>query len=64
MMATLKKNRPNCEQLLVDKKIWALNISDIENYLMEETFKQLSTEKNTIEQNFCNYFIRTKLMHD
>jgi hypothetical protein len=31
MMSGMKHKRPTCEQLLINKSFWALNISDIEN---------------------------------
>jgi hypothetical protein len=63
MMLLMMNVRPTCEQLLNNKSLWALSISDIQNDLMFKKFKNLSTSESLIENNFCNYFIKMKSMH-
>jgi UDP:flavonoid glycosyltransferase YjiC (YdhE family) len=61
MLAPLKKDRPDCEKLLADKKLWALDIFEIENDPLIVNINNYVTEKASIKQNFFDYFVRTKL---
>ncbi len=63
MMSPMKTIRPTCEQLLNNKSLWALSVTDTQNDLMLEKFKNLSISESLIENNFCNYFIKMKSMH-
>jgi hypothetical protein len=63
MMLPIKNMRPTCEQLLNNKSLWALSVSDIQNDLMSKKFKSLSISESLKENNFCNYFIKMKSMH-
>jgi hypothetical protein len=63
MMAPLKKDRPDCEKLLVDQKLWALDKSEIDVELLLRNNENFFSENYSIEHNFCNYFVRKKLMH-
>jgi hypothetical protein len=63
MMSAMKNKRFTCDQILNDKKFWALNISDIENDVNCKELSLLSINKISIEQNFCNYFVKIKLMN-
>jgi serine/threonine protein kinase len=58
MMSPMKSMRPTCEQLLNNKSLWALSVSDIQNDLMFGKFKNLSISESSIKNNFCNYFIK------
>jgi hypothetical protein len=64
MMLTVKNKRPTCEQLLNDKSQWALNMSDIQNDSMFKKFKNQSISESLMKNNFCNYFIKIKSMHN
>jgi hypothetical protein len=55
--------RPTCDQLLNNKILWALSVSDIQNDLMFEKFKNQSLSEPLMKNNFCNYFIKMKSMH-
>jgi hypothetical protein len=57
MVSANKNSRPDCEQLLNNKSLWALSVTDIQNDLMFKKFKNLSISESLIENNFCNYFI-------
>jgi len=57
MMSPIKNFRPNCDQILRDKNLWA---SDI-NELMDE-FYELSLTEQSVEESFHKFFIKTKLM--
>jgi hypothetical protein len=63
MVSANKNSRPDCEQLLNNKSLWALSVTDIQNDLMFKKFKNLSISESLIENNFCNYFIKMKSMH-
>ncbi len=53
--------RPTCEQLLNNKSLWALSVSDIQNDSMFEKLKNLSISESLMKNNFCNYFIKMKI---
>ncbi len=63
MMSLMKSKRPTCDQLLNNKSLWALSVSDIQNDSMFEKFKNLSISESLMKNNFCNYFIKMKSMH-
>ncbi len=63
MMSPMKTMRPTCEQLLNNKSLWALNMSDIQNDLMFKKFKNLSISESLMKNNFCDYFIKMKSTH-
>jgi hypothetical protein len=63
MMLPMKSMRPTCDQLLNNKILWALSVSDIQNNLMFEKFKNQSLSEPLTKNNFCNYFIKMKSMH-
>ncbi len=56
MLSYTPNLRPNCEKLLNDKGLWALDVVLIENDL-----KMLSINEKSIDVNFIQYLIRTKL---
>ncbi len=60
MLFPNKEMRPTCEELLIKKHFWYLEISDIESDVMFQQFKDLSLNELSIEHNFCKYFIKTK----
>ncbi len=64
MMLPMKSMRPTCEQLLNNKSQWALSVSDIQNDSMFEKLKNLSISESLMKNNFCNYFIKMKSMHN
>ncbi len=61
MMSSIKSKRPTCEQLLNNKSLWALSVSDIQNDSMFEKFNNLSISESLMKNNFCNYFIKMKI---
>ena len=61
MMSAMKSKRPTCEQLLNNKSLWALSVSDIQNDLMFKKFKNVSISEPLMKNNFCNYFIKMKI---
>ncbi len=63
MMSVMKNMRPTCEQLLSNKSLWALSMSDIQNNLIFETIKNQSISESLMKSNFFNYFIKMKSMH-
>jgi hypothetical protein len=63
MVSMMKTKRPTCEQLLNNKSLWALSMSDIQNDFMFKKFKNLSISEPLMENNFCIYFIKIKSMH-
>jgi len=57
MVAVRINKRSNCEQILNDRNLWALNSSE----LMKEMGREIIlNEIKTIEENFHLYFIKTK----
>ncbi len=60
-MMSNKILRPTCDQLLIDKKLWSLEISDIENEVIYRELMEITINKLSIEKNFCKYFIKTKI---
>jgi hypothetical protein len=62
-MSPVKNNRPDCGRLLDRKSEWAIDKSEMEENEISEKLAKLSTEEKSIEQNFCYYFIETKLTH-
>ena len=56
MMLPIKNMRPTCEQLLNNKSLWALSMSDIQNDSMFKKFKNLS-----ISESFFTRFLKLKL---
>ncbi len=56
MMLPIKNMRPTCEQLLNNKSLWALSVSDIQNDSVLKKFKNLS-----ISESFFTRFIKLKL---
>ncbi len=60
MMLPMMSIRPTCEQLLNNKNLWALSMSDIQNDLMFEKLKNLSISESSMKNNFCSYFIKFK----
>ncbi len=61
MLSANKNSRPDCEQLLNNKSLWALDMNQLKEVIINEELNGLITEM-PIEQNFCKYFIKTKLM--
>jgi len=57
MMSNKKTTRPSCDQLLNDKNLWSLEISDIENDVICQELRELSANELSIEEYFCKYFI-------
>jgi hypothetical protein len=55
--------RPTCDQLLNDKSLWSLEISDIENDVICQELSKITINKISIEQNFFKYFLKTKLLY-
>jgi hypothetical protein len=56
-MTTLSSgSRPDCEKVLSEKNLWALNL----NQLMKKKF-EIDNQKKSIEENFYSYFIETKI---
>jgi hypothetical protein len=64
MMSVMKIMRPTCKQLLNNKSQWALSMSDIQNDSMFEKLKNLSISESLMKNNFCDYFIKMKSMHN
>ncbi len=62
-MSVVKNNRPDCDKLLDRKSSWAIDKNEMEENEISEKLVKLSTEEKSIEQNFCDYFIKRKLMH-
>jgi hypothetical protein len=62
-MMSFPNMRPNCDQLLKDKSLWSLDISDIENDVICQELSEITIDKISIEQNFCKYFLKTKLLN-
>jgi hypothetical protein len=63
MMLPMVNKRPNSEQLLNNKSLWALDMSDIQNDSKLKKLKNFSISKALTQNNFCNYFIKIKSMH-
>ncbi len=61
MMSNMKTLRPTCDQLLIDKNLWSLEISDIENEVICRELMEITINELSIEENFCKYFIKTKI---
>jgi hypothetical protein len=61
MMSNQKTLRPTCDQLLIDKKLWSLEISDIQNEVICRELMEITINELSIEKNFCKYFIKTKI---
>ncbi len=58
-MTLLRQNkRPNCQQILGERNMWALSLSEL---MREKDFGISSKEIKTIEESFHLYFIQTKL---
>jgi hypothetical protein len=62
-MMSFPNMRPTCDQLLKDKSLWSLDISDIENDVICQELSEITIDKISIEQNFCKYFLKTKLFN-
>jgi hypothetical protein len=63
MMSNIKTTRPSCDQLLNDKNLWSLEISGIKNDVICQELRELSVNELSIEENFCKYFIKTKILN-
>jgi hypothetical protein len=61
MMSNEKRLRPTCDKLLIDKKLWSLEISDIQNEVICRQLMEITINELSIEENFCKYFIKTKI---
>jgi hypothetical protein len=62
MVSEIKNLRPDCEQLLNNKSLWALDMNELKEVIINEELNRLTITEIPIEQNFCKYFIKTKLM--
>jgi hypothetical protein len=60
MLYPRKEMRPTCDQVLSNKNLWSLDISDIENNEICRELRGISINELSIEQGFCKYFIKTK----
>ncbi len=55
MTSRPKKRRPNCDQLLLKKNLWSLNLTELQN---DSEFK--SKEMQFSDNIFHSYFIKMK----
>jgi hypothetical protein len=62
MMSVMKDKRPTCEQFLINRCFWVLNISDTENNVICKELREMSLNELSIGQKFNKYFIKTKLI--
>jgi len=63
MVSENKDLRPDCEQLLNKKSKWALDMNELKKVeRINEELNGLTITEMPIEQYFCKYFIKTKLM--
>jgi hypothetical protein len=62
MLSANKNLRPDCEQLLNNKSLWALDMNQMKEVIINEELSGLTITEMSIEQNFCKYFMKTKLM--
>ncbi len=62
MVSSNKNLRPDCEQLLNNKSLWALDMNELKEVIINEELSGITITEHSIEQNFCKYFIETKLM--
>jgi hypothetical protein len=60
MLYPMKEMRPSWDQLLINKKLWSLEFSDIENKMMCQELKEISINKFSIEENFANISLKQK----
>jgi hypothetical protein len=60
MMSNHTKFRPTCEQLLNDKSLWALDIKELKEDIIDEELSGLIITEQLIKENFCKCFIKTK----
>ncbi len=62
MVSSNKNSRPDCQQLLNSKSLWALDMNELKEVIINEELSGITITEHSIEQNFCKYFIETKLM--
>jgi hypothetical protein len=62
MVSANKNFRPHCQQLLNNKSLWALDMNQLKEVIINEKLNGLTVTEMSIEQNFFKYFIQTKLM--
>jgi hypothetical protein len=55
MTATQKKKRPNCDEILFEKNLWSLNLTELQN---DREFK--SKEMQFSDNIFYSHFIKMK----
>jgi hypothetical protein len=60
MMSPPTKLRPTCEQLLNGKSLWALDIKELKEGIIDEELSRLIITEQSIKENFCKCFIKTK----
>jgi hypothetical protein len=64
MMSAAIKLRPTCEQLLNDKSLWALDIKELKEDIIDEKLSGLIITEQSIKENFCKCFIKTKFQRN
>lgn len=60
MLSPHTKLRPTCQQLLNDKSLWALDIKELKEDIIDEELSGLTITEQSIKENFCKCFIKTK----
>ncbi len=60
MTAQDKSQRPNCDQILENKKEWGLNQSDLSIDSIVEFLSQNSLETESLENSFIKRFLKHK----
>jgi hypothetical protein len=61
MVKLFKELRPNCHQILKDRKSWILSLNDIENDADFEGIRDRLLNSKEIEDNFVLLFMNKKL---
>ncbi len=56
-----KELRPNCDQILKDRKSWILSLNDIENDADFRGIRDQLLDNKEIEDNFVLLFMHKKL---
>jgi hypothetical protein len=56
MTTAMVSPRPTCEQILNERKLWALSLSEL-----KEDLNKFIVEEKPIEESFHHFFIKTKL---
>ncbi len=60
MVSAKSKQRPTCEQLINNKSLWALNMTEMKEDIINEVLSGFTVTEHSIKQDFCKYFIKTK----